>query len=202
MLQKENSDIKKEAIKNDKKHEQEVSDLKKEKELLGANVCQLSSQNEALEQQVKHFEIKKLKCPFCDHKVENPGNMKNHVRANHMKDKYSQVENRYKDEANEPEFCKYPCFYCGKEITSMCVLEKHIPVCMEIQSFTAYQCDVCGAQCEDDGGLGRHRTKYHSLGTCPAEAETELFFCDICSLNYKTFAELKFHRIGCHLNEE
>ena len=45
MLKKENSDIKKEAINNDKKHEQEVSDLKKEKELLGANVCQLSSQN-------------------------------------------------------------------------------------------------------------------------------------------------------------
>ena len=202
MLKTENNEIKKKAIDDKKKREIEVKDLKKEKEVLETNVCHLSSQIEALEQQVNHFDMKKFECPICDHKVENLEKMKNQVRTNHMKEKYSQVEKGYKDEANEPQFCKYPCFYCGKHITSVCDLENHIPVCMEIHDFTAYQCDVCGAQCADDSGLGRHRTKYNYLGTCKAEAETELFYCDICPLNYKTFAELKFHRIGCHLNEE
>ena len=202
VLKKENIDIKKAAANNKKKHEQEVKDLEKEKEIIGTNVCQLTSKVEALEQQVKDFNWKKFECPLCDHKAENLGKIKNHVRTNHTKDVYSQVGEFNEDEANKPQFAIYPCFYCGKRITSILDLKEHIPVCITIQDFTPYQCDVCGAQCADECELGRHRTKYHYLETFSAEFESEFFYCDICPLNYRTIAELKLHRIECHCNEE
>ena len=114
-----------------------------------------------------------------------------HIRVLHCKDQVSQtasIDNR---------FCEYPCHYCRKIITSVVDLKDHKPICYTIRDFGPFPCADSGAQCTDEASLGDHGTYYHKLGTYSENIGIELFWCDVCPLNFKTSPELDNHLRGC-----
>ena len=147
-------------------------------------------------------------CPTCDHKAKTEVDLKNHVKMNHYLDKWSQSQESYfkkkkkvdvpvqteEIKPTESQFSEYLCFYCERKVESLDDIEMHRKVCHETQcAFTSFPCDQCGAQCQDISDLGRHRTTYHALGTWSTEHDCELFWCDVCPLNFESRIQLHFH---------
>ena len=173
-------------------YESVIKTMKKEKHHLEMLVA---SANEKV---AKEIDFLTFDCELCDYKSEAKSSLKDHIRSQHRKDVFSQVELKSETEAKEINFITYPCYYCRKLIKSKIDLEEHKPVCFKIKEFSAYPCEVCGAQCPDKNSLGRHKTKYHKLGTLSEDLEVELFWCDVCPLSYRSYAEFEYHRRGCH----
>ena len=195
-LEKEASDLKTEAVSRAKTFEEEAKDFKKEKEYVENHALNLSVQLKALEQQHSKANFN-FKCPFCDVEVACMEGLRNHVRLIHSRNKGNQIDEEDL-ESDKLEFCEYSCYYCGKLIISQTDLEEHRLVCIKIKKFTFHQCEICGAQCENESDLGRHRTHYHSLGTYSEEFRRELFWCDVCSIYFGSDVELQSHKIGFH----
>ena len=168
-------------------YESVIKTMKKEKHHLEMLVASVN------ENAAREINVMTFYCELCDYKSEAKSSLKDHIRSEHRKDVFSQGELK-----SETEVKKYLCYYCRKLIKSKIDLDDHKPVCFKINDFTAYPCEECGAQCPDKNSLGRHKTKYHKLGTLSEDLEVELFWCDVCPLSYRSYAEFEYHRRGCH----
>jgi len=136
----------------------------------------------------------RYQCGDCADQWKTQEELKNHHQTKHCKDETHQVEISNEEE----EFREYSCYYCCKRIKSKDDLEKHKPVCYTIKEFSAYPCDECGAQCPQEADLGHHRTTYHELGTFSQKLRSELWWCDMCPVTYRSQAKLKDHIRICH----
>ena len=203
---------------------EEISNNSKMFKVQNSEVEQLIKDNKSLEIRIEKLRIElKLQktletdeattCSSCDHKAKI--DLKDHVKINHYHDKWSQSQESYfkkkktvdvpvqteEIKPTESQFKEYLCFYCERKIESLDDIEMHRILCPENQcALTSFPCDQCGAQCHDISDLGRHRTTYHSLGTLSTEHEHELFWCDVCPLNFKSRIQLQFHVGEFHWN--
>ena len=134
-----------------------------------------------------------LECKHCDHKVENDVNMKCHIREVHSQNKQIQT-------SSENIFCEYLCFYCERPLKSKDKLQLHRSKCIE-RTLTEFPCDSCGAQCVDKCDLGRHRTTYHNMGSVCKVTKKEVFWCNMCPMNFPRKPELHHHMEDCHGKE-
>ena len=142
-------------------------------------------------------------CTTCSFETENLIKLKHHVMKTHCNNKGSQVEECPSQvnyfslcETDKSTFCEYLCFYCETNIISDDHLQEHKTKCQD--NSIVYPCEQCSAKCTDGGDLKRHRTTYHELGTWCHISGKELFWCDVCPLNYESKIELEFHRRGFH----
>ena len=147
-------------------------------------------------QKVNDKQKEEYKCSHCDLKFGSLVDLREHVRIVHFKNQVSQTKTIRV--LKDPLLSDYPCFYCGKIITSDHDLDDHKPVCYQIKDFAPYPCDICGAQCPEEESLGMHRTAYHGTGTFSENRGMELFWCDMCPINFRNSKELDDHFRNCH----
>ena len=172
-----------------KKHNIEMKKVKKEND---ESLIELTTQ---MKQSV--VESTKYGCELCDYQFDNLVALKGHIRTHHCRDASSQ-ESELASNKTYANFSKYHCFYCRKLLESRKNLEEHKPICFTIKKFTAYPCELCGAQCPEKASLARHRTRYHKLGTFSEELQQELYWCDVCPYNHRTYLEVEVHMKCCH----
>ena len=173
----------------------ECSKLNKDNGVLRRKIVELISESE-IKKKENNDAKKEFKCSKCDFEFDSLVELGQHIRILHSKDQVSQTTSI--DVIRNDVFSEYPCHYCRKILTSVLDLEDHKPICYTIRDFGPFPCDVCGAQCSDEAGLGDHRTYYHKLGTYSENLGVELFWCDVCPLNFKSSPELDEHLRGCH----
>ena len=169
----------------------ECTKLKNDNDALKKQVDELILELEIVKKEKTDFK-KEFKCSQCDFKFDSLVQLGKHIRVLHSKDQVSQTK------SIDYIFSEYPCHYCRKVITSVQDLEDHKPICYTIKDFAPFPCGVCGAQSSDEASLGDHRTYYHKLGTYSENLGIELFWCDVCPLNFKSSPELDDHLRGCH----
>ena len=217
-LKQETMKLKEDILNNSKVmkvQNSEVEKLTKDNESLEIKIEKLVIEL-SLQNKLETVEATTYSCSSCSHKSKTELELQSHVKINHYFDKWSQSYDSYfkkKKKVDVPvqteeikpaesQFSEYLCFYCERKIKSLEELELHRMVCHENQSaLTNFPCDQCGAQCQDIGDLGRHRTTYHALGTLSTECDNELFWCDVCPLNFKSRIQLQFHVGEFHWNQ-
>ena len=190
----------------------EVKKLNMEQVSLEENNANLKSELQALKREsLRELKNESFLCTICSFKTKTPLELKNHIIDGHHHNKESQAEENSHCETNPSSgrcenevsrFSEYLCFYCEKKIASAEQLEDHRKMCCD-QTFKikiSHPCEECGAECMDESDLARHRTAYHELGTWSPNEEKELFWCDVCPLNYTRMIDLQFHKRGCHWN--
>ena len=176
-----------------KTHHNKVNDLERQKKALEILNHNLKGQTNKNEPSSCHF-----KCELCDNESVDMSSLKDHIRAHHSKDQYSQSEMKHVNKTVDRQFSDYLCFYCSKRINSVKDLEKHRQICYQIKEFSAHPCEECGAQCPVESVLGRHRTLYHKLATFSKEMKVELYWCDVCPFNFRTYEEFEYHMKAFH----
>ena len=142
-------------------------------------------------------------CTNCSFKTKRKSEIKVHNSENHQHHKQSQVEECSSQDSIEPlvpQFLEYPCFYCRKKILSADQVEEHREHCQEKKYDDQHSCEVCKAECKDEGDLARHRTAYHQLGTWSGTQSKEIYWCNVCPLTYERLDQLEFHKRGFHWN--
>ena len=136
-----------------------------------------------------------LLCDLCEFESKSQVAFKEHVRRYHLREQRTQTSlDGIKSVEKDWE---HPCFYCDKIIISSEDLQFHKCEYHEQwlcdseyqEDFNLFQCDDCGAECENKTDLDGHISSYHELGT---------FYCNICPLKFSTNGDLYFHKQRCH----
>ena len=172
----------------------EIEALYKEKEKLTLSIEKLDVEINEARSKFEELNNHPNKCPFCDFSVENFVNMKTHVKEVHSETK--EVRTELFNSSNS-KFCEYLCYYCEKNIKSDNNLQLHRTMCF-LRPLTEFPCHICGAQCANESDLGRHRTTYHSIGSICKDTGKEIFWCDMCPLNFQSKDKLCHHFKYCH----
>ena len=115
------------------------------------------------------------------------------MRTNHTRCKSSQFE-------EENNFEAYMCFYCDEPIMCETDIEVHETVCRSMSNDqlqtepNAIPCDECGLLVKSKEELLRHMETNHK----EERHVKDVFWCDICPLNFESDWYLQFHRRWCH----
>jgi hypothetical protein len=152
---------------------------------------------------LKHLNLKvihqpkvEFKCDLCGTSVLDYRQLKVHMRTNHTRCKSSQFE-------EENNFEAYNCFYCNEPIMCKTDIEVHETVCLsmsnnQLQTETNVspcdECDECGLLIKSKEELLRHMENNHK----EEQHVKDVFWCDICPLNFESDWYLQFHRRWCH----
>ena len=164
----------------------EIKALYQEKEKLTLSLKKLDVDIEEVSLKYQELNSNLYKCTLCDFSGENFVNMKTHAREVHSQTKGVQADIFKSSNLN---FCEYLCYYCEKPWKSEESPQLHRTQC-HLRQLTDFPCHVCGAQCLDKSDLGHHRITYHRMGSVCKETGNEIFWCDMCPLNFQTNEQL------------
>ena len=223
-LKIENKGLKKELDSNHIKVEKSENTCDKIVTKFPCKLCDkiLSDQTEIQEHAKTHHKHKcnqtdeiQVECPFCGVEFPNRVDLSDHVRCNHVKDQVCQTQ-----PANEPLQkinieSSYPCFYCGKIITSSNeMLKEHSKHCLipipkhcemaiykkpliqsqyHPQSFMFpidFPCYTCPKVLSNKQDLRMHYDTSHP--------EKIMFWCEVCLTNFGSDRGLKSHMRNQH----
>ena len=221
-----------EKSKEFKSKDVECKNLTNEKKELQERLDKSFSELDAIKNEMLHennnivAEVN-FKCWLCDDKCESAVELSQHVRRNHYKDQISQtiqvaanVFTQTEDES-ETNTCEYfyPCFYCGKIISSAEELKMHLVECHESglkfqddyyrepylqppcflppYSFSSafplpvdFPCYTCDAKFKNKSEVRRHYNSSH--------ADIILYWCDVCLTNFGSDRGLQSHMRNNH----
>ena len=168
------------------------------------DVCQ-TYKEARLENILKGFSGKDLKCKLCHKVYYNTQKLRNHIKGKHLKktDHYcDQCKKYYADsislkvymQSHDPEVSKFGCTNCKKLFTSKAQLDKHLNVHRGRQ----YACQFCGSKYAHPQGVKEHEEKNCTRNPALDPKDTSDWHkCRIC------FKMIKHHRsLLRHLREK
>ena len=183
-------ELKKKVKDTSKVIETKHSDLLKSKRELKAveeNLAMTLSELENLKLERK-TDSRTYNCDLCDVSAESLTQLKLHTRKDHCLNKASQCEEKI-------NFLKYNCFYCDENLISAEDLASH-PIDCHSKITTSSQacidlnCDICAKDVKNVNDVEGH-TNYE-------QRESDLFYCEVCPLYFRSDCDLQFHIRGCH----
>jgi len=146
-----------------------------------------------------HFKV--TKCPHCDYKSNNNGNVKKHIKTVHesLKEKCDICGGLYKSahahkRSVHDKVRNFPCPYCDYKSLNNYQLTNHIKV-KHTDIDERLKCKICGKKVKN---LDRHHELNHSSDP---SIKAPKFFCEDCP--YKTHDKSAFsaHIKATHIRE-